>query len=172
MLKRNAVGALHSSLHIWSERGSALKGQPTGGGRGRGLCRRSTSQRQSVTAMVARATALPSLPAVWGAARRRSATCFSEGRGRGTRGGGGGEASAESHRPRWRDPDWRKLGKEQGRRRRIRSAGSQLPPAAGERRPGGGVNRSKVWPPARWQLVHTWRRVCAPAVSSPLLERQ
>lgn len=69
MLKRNAVGASHSSLHIWREQGTALKGQPTGGGRGRGLRRCSISQRQSVTAMVARARAVPNLPALWGAAR-------------------------------------------------------------------------------------------------------
>lgn len=33
MLKTNAVGALHSSLHIWRARSVALKGQPTVGGK-------------------------------------------------------------------------------------------------------------------------------------------
>lgn len=50
-------------------------------------------------------------------------------RGQGTREG----TPAESQRLRLRDSDRRKLGKEHARRRRNRSAGSELTPAAGER---------------------------------------
>lgn len=72
MPKTSAVGASHSSLHIWSRAEHRSGRTAHRGGKGRGLRRCWISRRQSVTAMVARATAVPNLPAQWGAARRRS----------------------------------------------------------------------------------------------------